>query len=119
MDDDEWVVVEAAKGEDIDADGNYTPDATATTNLGTLHALAKASDWRTKNLHVTPLTEIVWRYTENLVSNVPADELEIRLTDLARNLIKTDIDGNGNIDWYDFLAFDPANPAHRDKLTTS
>jgi hypothetical protein len=47
--DDEWVVVEAAKGEDIDADGNYTPDATATTNLGTLHALAKAGDWRTKN----------------------------------------------------------------------
>jgi uncharacterized protein (TIGR02145 family) len=117
--DDDWIVVTAAKGEDIDADGDGAVDTTGTANLGTIHALAKASDWRTKNLKISPLTEIVWRYTENLVSTVPSDELEIRLNDLARYLIKTDIDGSGTIDWYDFLFFNPADQTHRDSLKTS
>ncbi len=116
---DEWILVTAAGGEDIDADGDGVADTVATENSGTLHALAKASDWRTKNIKISPLTELVWRFTENLIPDIPADELEIRLADLARHLIQSDIDGSGEIDWHDFLVFDPSNPTHRDCLATS
>ncbi|CAK8719570.1 hypothetical protein GCAAIG_09050 [Candidatus Electronema halotolerans] len=114
--DNEWIVAEASGGKDIDADSNGIADASSTQNLGTLHALARASDWRTKHLKITPLTEIGWRYVENLISAVSAEEVEIRLADLARYLIKSDIDGNGTIDWNDILAFDPEKAADRDKL---
>ncbi|MCI5227489.1 MAG: hypothetical protein D3918_12725, partial [Candidatus Electrothrix sp. AX2] len=111
-----WVVVAASGGKDIDADGNGAADTTPTANQGTLHALARASDWRGKNIRITPLSEIAWRYVENIIPVVSAEELKIRLADLARYLIKTDISGNGKIDWDDILAFDPTNAAHRDKL---
>lgn len=117
--DDRWVVVAVSEGEDIDHDGNGIADTPTITNLGTFHALAKAADWRTRNFIISPLTEIVWRYTENLVSTVSSDEIEIRLNDLARYLIKTDINGNGTIDWYDFLSFNPADQTHRESLRTS
>ena len=117
--DDDWIVVSATGGEDIDHDGDGIVDPLATTSLGTIHAIAKAGDWRNKNLRVTPLTELAYRFSEHLFSEIPQEDLAIRLADLARNLIKTDIDGNGSVDWYDILAFDPANPAHRDKLSTS
>jgi len=111
-----WVVVEATGGKDIDGDGNGSVDTAPTANQGTLHALARASDWRSKHIRITPLTEIGWQYVENIIPAVSAEELEIRLADLARYLVKTDISGNGTIDWDDILAFDPANVAHRDKL---
>jgi hypothetical protein len=117
--DDDWIVVSATGGEDIDHDGDGIVDTLATTSLGTIHSIAKAGDWRNKSLRVTPLTELAYRFTEHLFSEIPQEDLAIRLADLARNLIKTDIDGNGFVDLYDILAFDPANQAHRDKLSTS
>ncbi|MCI5189377.1 MAG: DUF1566 domain-containing protein, partial [Candidatus Electrothrix sp. AS4_5] len=111
-----WVCVAASGGEDIDADGNGAVDTAPTANKGTLHALARASDWRTKHIRITPLSEIAWQYVENMIPAVSAEEVKIRLADLARYLIKADISGNGTIDWDDILAFDPANAAHRDKL---
>lgn len=48
LDDDTWIVVTATQGEDIDANGDGNPDGVATVNQGTLHAIARASDWRTK-----------------------------------------------------------------------
>jgi hypothetical protein len=116
---DDWIIVSATGGEDIDHDGDGSVDASPTTNQGTLHALAKASDWKNRNLHITPITELAYRYVEHLFTKVSQEDLVIRLGDLARKLIKTDIDGNDFIDWYDILAFDPANPTHLDKLTTS
>lgn len=114
--DSEWIVVAASGGEDIDGDGNGAVDTAPTENQGTLHALARASDWRGKHIRITPLSEIAWRYVENMIPTVSAEELQIRLADLARYLIKTDISGNDTVDWDDILAFDPANAGHRDKL---
>jgi uncharacterized protein (TIGR02145 family) len=117
--DTDWVVVAANGGADIDYNGDGVVDPAPTANCGTLHALAKAGDWRSRHLRVTPLTELAWRFAEKLVPAVSSEELAIRLADLARYLIKTDIDGSGAVDWYDILAFDPADPAHRAKLATS
>jgi|GEM_PF-6262160 len=117
--DTDWVVVAANGGADIDYNGDGVVDPAPTANCGTLHALAKAGDWRSRHLRVTPLTELAWRFAEKLVPAVSSEELAIRLADLARYLIKTDIDNSGAVDWYDILAFDPADPAHRAKLATS
>lgn len=116
--DNEWVVVSVTGGTDLDADGNGILDPAPAANQGTLHALAQAGDWRTKRLRITPLTELAWRYVQHLITEVPPEDVAIRLQDLARNLIKTDIDGNGSIGWSDILAFNPANPAHRACLAT-
>ncbi len=115
----EWIVVEVDQGKDIDHNGDGRIDPQTTANLGTLHALARAGDWRSKHLRVTPLTELAWRFAENLISAVSPEDLEIRLGDIARYLVKSDIDGNGVVDWYDILAFDPANPSHRNRLATN
>jgi hypothetical protein len=117
--DNEWVVVEASSGADIDANGDGITDTSPTENQGTLHALARASDWRTKHLRITPLAEIGYRYVENFASSVSAEELSIRLADLAMYLIKSDINGNGTVDWYDIVTFNPENPAHKAKLAFS
>jgi hypothetical protein len=119
LNDTDWVVVAATGGQDIDHNGDGILDPRATSNSGTLHALAQAGDWRSRHLRITPLTELAWRFVENLIDFVSPEELEIRLEDLARYLIREDIDGNGRIDWYDILVFDPANPLHHAKLTTS
>ena len=111
--DDEWVLVSISGGADLDANGDGVVDPTPTVSQGTLHALARAADWRTKPLRVTPLTELAWRYVEHLVAEVPPEDVPIRLQDIARNLIKTDLDASGVLDWHDLLAFDPADPAHR------
>ena len=117
--DDEWVLVSISGGADLDANSDGVADATPTASQGTLHALARAADWRTKSLRVTPLTELAWRYVEHLIAEVPSEDVPIRLQDIARNLVKTDLDASGVIDWYDLLAFDPANPAHRPQLATN
>ncbi|WP_295436617.1 DUF1566 domain-containing protein [uncultured Thiodictyon sp.] len=114
--DDEWVLVTATGGQDIDAADDGVADATPTTNLGTLHALATAADWRAGGLKVSALTDIVWRYTRNLADQVSPEEVSIRLGDLLAQFIRTDLTGDGRIDLRDLLRFNPANPAHRAAL---
>ncbi len=114
--DSDLIVVAATGGSDIDYNGDGTVDSVPTANHGTLHALASAKDWRTKHLRITPLTELAWRYIENLIPEVSEAELAIRMADLADYLIKTDIDGNGKIDWYDILAFNPSEAGDLAKL---
>ena len=114
--DDEWVLVTAAGGQDIDAADDGVADATPTTNLGTPHALATAADWRAGGLKVSALTDFVWRYTLNLADQVSPEEVSIRLGDLLAQFIRADLTGDGRIDLRDLLRFNPANPAHRAAL---
>ena len=85
--DNEWVLVSATGGLDIDADDDGLLDASPTPNLGTIYGLAKAADWRGGELFVSALTDMVWRYTENLVDKVPPADLSIRIDDLVQQLI--------------------------------
>lgn len=113
---DEWVLVTATGGLDLDADDDGVRDPAPTINLGTIHALAKAADWRLGGLKVSALTDIAWRYTRNLVGEVRPDELVIRLQDLAEQLVETDLSGDGVVGLRDLLVFAPADGAHRQAL---
>ncbi len=110
--DDEWFLVSASNGEDIDHDADSIPDRRPTEFGGTLHALAPASAWRDDNLVISPFTELVWRYAENIIPLISLDELHIRLDEIALALFDTDLNGDGTINYTDVLSFDPFNQDH-------
>lgn len=114
--DDEWVLVSAGGGSDIDPDDDGIVDSPPVQNNGTLYGLAKAGAWRTGSVQVTALTDMVWRFSRSLLGEVSPAELHIRLNDLARALLLQDIDGNAIIDYRDLYAFVPRNAGHKGKL---
>ena len=112
----EWILVTATGGRDLDAEDDGVLDAAPTFNDGTIHALAKAADWRLGGVKVSALSDIFWRYTRNLADKVRPDEISIRLGDLLGQFIQTDLTGDRVITLRDLLVFSPANPAHRAAL---
>jgi formylglycine-generating enzyme required for sulfatase activity len=112
----EYVLVAVSGGMDTDADDDGIPDAVPTPNAGTIHALMTAYRFASGGFQVTALSDIAWRYTENLVGEVDGSGLKIRLDDLAGNFFVSDLNGDGEIDAGDLLAFLPAVQAHQDAL---
>ena len=112
----EWVLVTATGGIDLDANDDGLLDATPTPNQGRIHGLARAGDWRAGGVTISALSDILWRYTRNLADEVAPEELTIRLGDLIRQLLASDIDGDGVLGLGDILAFSPSNTSHRDAL---
>ena len=111
--DDTWILVSATGGWDIDANDDGTVDASPVRNQGTLHALAKASQWRKNHIKVNALTDMAWRYSQAWVGQASLAELEKRLNDVARTLLIKKINGMGDIDYTDLFAFNPSDSAHR------
>ncbi|WP_419608390.1 hypothetical protein [Thiolapillus sp.] len=114
--DDEWILVAASGGRDIDADDDGNTNTPSTPNKGTLYGLAKAREWRNGNVRVTALTDLAWRFARSLIGEVAPTQLYIRLDDLARALISQDINADGVVDHHDIHAFVPHDPAHRSSL---
>lgn len=114
--DDQWVLVSASGGYDIDPDDDGVADIPSTQNKGTLYALARASEWRSGKVQVTALTDLVWRFTRFLVGLVSPDELQTRLNELAQALVLQDINGDAQIDYQDLNAFVPRSSTHWSKL---
>jgi len=114
--DDEWVLVTATGGQDLDAADDGVLDPTPTTNLGTLHALAKAGDWRRGELKVNVLTEIAWQALAEEIALGLTEDLDGRLRLIANELLKRDLTGDGGLDYRDLTAFDPRSEAFRASL---
>ena len=112
----EYLVVAVTGGEDTDADDDGVLDATPTPNAGTIHALMTAAEFREGGFQVTALSDIVWQYTKNLVGDVDASGLRLRLDELARTFFKSDLTGDGAADAKDALAFVPTEAEHRNAL---
>ncbi|MBF0272424.1 MAG: DUF1566 domain-containing protein [Magnetococcales bacterium] len=101
----------------IAATGGKETDGTQTlNNTGTIHALMTTATLKAGNFNLSPLTEMTWQYTRNLVGEVDDDYLGVRLNDLARIFVAQDIDGDGKIDAKDILAFSYLDAAHQAKL---
>ena len=114
--DDEWVLVTASGGEDIDADDNGILDQTPTPNLGTLHALARAQDWRAGGLRVTVLTDLAWRQVESAAEIGDVERVEAGLQWASIELLQQDLDVDGLLDYRDLLAFNPIDPTQAGAL---
>ncbi len=114
--DDEWILVTASGGQDIDADDDGLLDPSPTPNLGTLHALARASDWRGGRQRVNVLTEIAWQTLAEEVALGQIDDIDGRLRWIANNLLEGDITSDGDLDYRDLTAFDPGSETFRKSL---
>ena len=109
INDDEWIVVTATGGVDIDSDDDGVIDATPTTNNGTLHAVATAADWKTGG-NISLLTEIVWQQVKLLTPN--SDEFEVALQTATVGVLSDDLNADTLLDYRDPIAFNPQNHSH-------
>jgi len=116
--DNEWILVTASKGIDIDPYDNNTTASVKVQNQGTIHALAKASDWR-KGGKINILTELAWQEIEPEIKTDNSTSIENQLNLLAAQLLSDDMNGDGKIDYKDLLTFNPENKKDRYKLSFS
>ena len=116
IDDDEWILVTATGGSDIDADDDGIIDASPTANNGTVHALAKAADWRDGG-RINIISEIAWQEIAASVGTDRAAAIAAKLNILAAQLVKTDINNDGEINYLDLTAFNPAEQTDQDSLS--
>ncbi|WP_207064015.1 S8 family serine peptidase [Motiliproteus sp. SC1-56] len=108
--DDAWILVKATGGQDIDANDDGVLDAAPTANTGTIHALAKAADWRKGGTNVTLLSDIAWLYAQDVAEDSQA--LEQRMNSVAANLLREDLNNDGVINRRDIDAFAPVQHKH-------
>jgi hypothetical protein len=107
--DDEWLVVSATGGEDIDVDDNGVVDTTPTNNNGTIHAIATGADWRVGG-NINLLTEIVWQQVKLLEPDT--DEFQSALQTASVGVLSDDINGDTTVDYRDLIVFNPQNSTH-------
>ena len=114
-----YILISVSGGQDIDANDDGIVDATPTPNTGTIYALSTVSTFNSGNVTVSAVTDIIWRYTKNLIGDVSNAGLQIRLDDLAKTFVAADINGDGVIDIGDVLAFNPQKANHKNNLNFS
>ncbi len=104
-------LVEVAGGED-GPPGADTPYA----NKGAIHALVRDQQLGTRAVNVSILTDIAWRYSRAQIARWTDEDLSDRLNEIAATLLSQDLDGDGDIDYDDLLAFDPRQDTHLEAL---
>ncbi|MCH9739885.1 MAG: hypothetical protein K0U38_03455, partial [Epsilonproteobacteria bacterium] len=107
LEDDAFYIYEVSGGQDIDTDDNGIADANSSKNSGKLRLLTKGI-WVKNAMHkvrVTPLSELLYSYVEQF----SYAELEVKLNEYAKILLKTSLDGDSTVDVKDVMIFDPLN----------
>ena len=112
---DEWILLSATGGQDIDADDDGTIDPVPTDNSGTIRALAKAKDWRTEGT-INILSELAYQQVKDSVEQGDTTDLESNLQYIADTLIQSDLNDDGVIDYQDLGNFKPSNAQHISRL---
>ncbi len=103
-------------GSDIDADDDGIPDDFTTNNLGTLHLVATGSQLKAGNFKVNILTDIIYKKVSYMLHAKYSQESILgEIVLYARNLLKEDMDGDGNKNMMDILKWDPV--LDKDKAT--
>lgn len=107
--DDEWILITATGGKDIDTDDDGVPDVEPRLNNGTVYAIGKASDWR-EGGRITAVSDIIYRSLMldlNPTLATPVD-IENKLNEIAFKWI-LDINNDSNVSYKDIVSFTPYN----------
>ena len=104
-------------GNDTDVNDDGVPEANPTPNTGTISALVKGSDLKTRSIAVTLLSEAIYRAVEGQMDTVPQEAIERSMEEIAYQLFDQDLDGDSFISYGDVLSFNPTRP--RDKTLLS
>jgi PKD repeat protein len=113
----ELLLVKVKLGQHTDIDGDNAPDSTPISNQGTSYALATAAQLSQGVINVSLTSDLAWLYTKNLVGNSPDEAFPLRLSDIAKVVFKADVNGDGEINGDDLIAFDASNSSHVEALT--
>jgi hypothetical protein len=114
--DEEWILVTATGGWDIDADDDGVLDEHPTENRGTIHALGRAIDWVEGGRTINVLSEIAWRVVRADVLAGQIELLEDKLQWITASLLRDDLNDDDNFDYRDLIGFRPERIDHRDLL---
>lgn len=114
--DEEWILVTASGGWDIDADDDGVLDEQPTENRGTIHALGRAIDWVEGGRTINVLSEIAWRVVREDVLSGQFDLLEDKLQWITASLLRDDLNDDDRFDYRDLIGFRPERIDHRDLL---
>jgi len=117
MEDDSFYLIKVKGGCDWDVEDDGEKDISCTQNKGTIRAIAKGRDIKRigNDFKVTLVSELVYeKVAKYLYSNFNKTTFESKLTKVIKEIIKSDIDGDGKIDINDMAKFDPVKD--KDKL---
>ena len=111
LSDNELYLVKVSGGEDYDRDDNGQMDNRSSPNTAILHALLTPAEIRRGNYHVSTQTEFMYRVAAyRLAANFPLSDIIDELDYRARDAVGADIDGDGDIDKDDVVAWYPGDP---------
>jgi hypothetical protein len=107
LEDYEMYVARISGGFDLDPNYDGEEDE-GVENESVTHVLLFGHELKEGGARASLLTELLWVYTRDLVTAVDPNGLRRRQDEVARWFIETDINGDGEINAADALAFDPA-----------
>ena len=111
FEDDQYYVISAKGGEDVDRNDDLIADDTSTPNNGTIHAIIKGSDLKFLSFRVNVLTEAIYQVSGGLLgSGYDSEALLSKLDDAAKKLLKEKLypgDSDMNIAYRDILLWAP------------
>jgi hypothetical protein len=97
-------LVTAQGGRDMDWDANRRIDGEGTVVEGSLHAIVSGAQLKQDTLRVNLLTDAIYRLVEPELKDLGRGALLRRLDELAADAVP-DVDGNGQRDYADALAW--------------
>lgn len=105
--DDEWILVAASGGTDIDANDDGVLDSSPTPNNGVAYALARAADWRRGKVTINPITDIIYRtLKEQGAVTANNEELLVLLDEMSKNFVG-DVTDDGYFNYSDVIHLVP------------
>ncbi len=100
--DQRWYLMTASGGLETDSDGNQLNDSAGQAVSGSWRALISGADAKRRGAKISPLTEAIYQYLSPNLANLSDDDLSRQLDLLARRLV-SDVDGDGEVDYFDAL----------------
>jgi len=118
LDSDEYVVISVSDGAFAKTNDGLTANPPIPFT-GKIHNLIQVSDIYSENFTISILSDIVYQYAKNMLTEVDTKGLTIRLNDIARVLFQPDADLNKDnlLDAKDLTAFNPLNVTHNNMLS--
>lgn len=117
LENEKFYLYEISGGEDYDVEDDGRINTTPTSNKGTFNLLVKGQDLQTLgSAKVTLVSEIVYQRVQGFLSGDTAT-LENEIDKVIKELITTDVNGNGTIGLDDLLSFDPVSD--KEKLASN
>jgi hypothetical protein len=107
LEDDNLYVVEIKGGLDIDADDDANVDDTPTVNKGTLRLVMSGYELNSLGFKVNVLTEIIYQLAKDSIDENNQSAFMEKSDEIAKCLLKTDMNIDGYIDTIDALSWAP------------